>query len=426
MEISQIKEYLKCDDVSKVKEALYYLFDNKTYDDEIVALVSSLVTSSNRGIQSLSIDCLAQIPIEFRAEASKNIVPLIASENIEYRNIAADILMKYGDVCYEFLIPYLSHPIADVRQFALDIWGNIGSKKDWQVVCSLLNDPNKNVVVSAIMALGNIKVVDVIDDLIKKYEEDDEYKPFVLNSLGKIGGKRAKEFILNVVSNEQDQLLQLAAIDSIGYFEASEEFLDYLLEKLPTVPKQVQPYFLKATCHIGKPYCGIRSFPKELRDIAREALKQEDIEIRKAALSALGSKYDLLDVDFLITELLRFDLENVELIFQNIIHNSDVEVFAEFLEKLTFQKDNGEIFASLIEFVFREWELMSEEKKISLMNSILNLADELPESVLNDFCDWFVYREPEVFKSVFRKIYEEPTFVEKNKLEEIGSKYELL
>lgn len=425
MEIQTIKDYLRSSDISKIKEALYYLFDNKTYDNEIVELVSSLITNLNRGVQSLAIDCLTQIPLEFRAEASKYIVPLIASDNIEYRNIAADILMKYGDISYEFLIPYLSHPVADVRQFALDIWGNIGSKKDWQIIHSLLNDTNKNVVVSAIMALGNIKVEEVVDDLIKKYEEDDEYKPFVLNSLGKIGGEKAKEFVLDVVNNEQDQLIQLAAIDSIGYFQASEEFLDYLLAKLPNVPKQVQPYFLKATCHIGKSFCGVRSFPKELREIAREALKQEDIEIRKAALSALGNIYEPLDVDCLILELFRFDMDNVELIFHNILHNSSTDVLSEFLEKLTFQKDNGEIFATMLEFVFREWDTLSEDKKITMMSSVLNLSEELPESILGDFCDWFAYREPEVFRNVFQKVYEQPTFSRKDKLEEIGSKYEL-
>lgn len=426
MELKEIKENLKSTNSSKVKDTLYYLFDNPTYDEEIVGLVSSLVTSSDRGIQSLAIDILLNFPDEFKAEASKNIVPLVASDSIEQRNIASDILTKYSDVCYESLAPYLSHPIADVRQFALDIWGNIGSKKNWEIVHSLLNDPNKNVVISAIMALGNIKIEEAVPDLIKKYEEDYEYKPFVLNSLGKIPTEVSKEFVLNVVNNEQDELLQLAAIDSIGYFEASEELLDLLLSKLPTVPKQVQPYFLKATCKIGKEYCHYRAFPKELREIARDALKQEDLEIRKAALKALGSSYDFLDVDFLILELLRFDPENVELIFQNIVHHSNIEILSDFIEKLTYQKDNGEIFSNLLEFFFREWDLMQESTKMVLMDSILSLSEELPESILSDFCDWFSYRETLLFKSVFNKLLHSSTFVSKNKLEEIGTRYELL
>jgi len=426
MELHLIKEFLKSGELTKIKDALYYLFDNKTYDDEIVALVAQFLTSSDRGLQSLAIDCLGNIPDEFKNTASKHIVQLIPSDNIEYRNIASDLLSKYGDVCYDYLKPYLSHPIADVRQFALDIWGNIGSKKDWEVVHSLLNDENKNVVVSAIMALGNIKVSEAVDDLIGKYNEDDEYKPFVLNSLGKIGGEKAKEFILNIINSESDQLLQLAAIDAIAFFDGTEEFLDYLLSKLPTVPSQVQPYFLKSICKIGKPYCSVRSFPQELRNIAREALKQEDAEIRKAALTALGAKYDLLDTDYLIKEMLRFDFENIELILQNVIINSSQEVFADFLEKLAYQKDSGEIFSYMLEFIFREWEAIPESNKIVLIETLLSLSNELPENILSDFCDWFNYQDVEAFKRVFSKVYNSQMGKNNKILEEIGMRFDLI
>ncbi|MFN3781726.1 MAG: HEAT repeat domain-containing protein, partial [Candidatus Kapaibacteriota bacterium] len=147
MEPKEIKEYLESNDVRQVKDALYFLFDYKTYDSNIVKLVTDLVTSNNRGVQSLAIDCLKNLPDEFRELASSHLVKLIESDNIEYRNIASDILSKYGDVCYDYLKPYLHHPIADVRQFALDIWGNIASKKDWNIVRNMLNDTNKNVVI---------------------------------------------------------------------------------------------------------------------------------------------------------------------------------------------------------------------------------------------------------------------------------------
>ncbi len=425
MEPKEIKEYLESNDIGQVKDALYFLFDYKTYDSSIVKLVVDLVTSSNRGVQSLAIDCLKSLPDEFRELASAYLVKLIESDNIEYRNIASDILSKYGDVCYDYLKPYLHHPIADVRQFALDIWGNIASKKDWNIVRNLLNDSNKNVVISAIIALGNIKVNEVVNELISKYMEDDEYKPFVLNSLGKIGGENAREFILDVINNSDELLLQLAAIDSVSYLESSEELFDTLLAKLPNVPKQVQPYFLKAICNICRKTHLSRKLPDEMRQIARDALKENDIEIRKAALLALGDSYDILDVDSLIYELIRFDSENMEMIFSNIIHNSSVDVFSDFIEKLTYQKDNGEIFSALIEFFFREWDVMSEDKKVLLISLILNLSEELPETVLFDFCDWFAYREPVNFKTIAKGIYDSSSYFRKAKIEDIASKYEL-
>lgn len=162
-----------------------------------------------------------------------------------------------------------------------------------------------------------------------------------------------------------------------------------------------------------------------MRQIARDSLKENDTEIRRAALLALGTSYDILDVDSLIFELLRFDAENMELIFANIIHNSSVDVFSDFIEKLTYQKDNGEIFSSVMEFISREWDLIQEDKKVLLISLILNLSEELPETVLYDFCDWFAYREPATFKTIARGIYDSSSFVNKAKIEEIISKYEL-
>lgn len=426
MNIDEIKEQLKSSEIQQIKEALYFLFDHKKYDNEVVKLVASLVTSEDKGIQNLAIDCLMNIPDEYKGEASKYLVPLIGSQSIEHRNIVSDILTKYDDVCYEYLKEFLLDPDADFRQFALDIWGSIGSKKDWQTVRSLLNDNNKNVVVSAIIALGNIKVPEVVDELIKKYEEDDEYKPFVLNTLAKIGGDKAKNFILDVLNNLNDQLLQLAAIDSLSYIDGDEEFFEFLLSKLPTVPRQIQPYFLKSLCKLGKKYCKDKVIPDELRQIARESLKEEDAEIRKAALLALGITYQSLDLDYLIIELFHFEQENVELILTNFLHNSPIELLSEFLEKIAYQKDNGEIFSILLEFFLREWDGLKEETKIVIIESIINLSDVLPEMILEDFCDFFSYRENQLFKNVFENLFRNSKFVNREKLEEIGYKYELL
>ncbi|MFN3306244.1 MAG: hypothetical protein ACK42Z_03545 [Candidatus Kapaibacteriota bacterium] len=78
-----------------------------------------------------------------------------------------------------------------------------------------------------------------------------------------------------------------------------------------------------------------------------------------------------------------------------------------------------------MEFFFREWDIMSEEKKVLLISLILNLSEELPETVLFDFCDWFAYREPIIFKNIAKEIYDSSSFVSKAKIEEIASKYKL-
>lgn len=426
MNLEKLKQGLKSGNIQKIKDVLYFLLDNPIYDDELVGLVASFLIAKDRGVRNLSIDCLMNIPDEFKTAASKHIAPLVASDDIEFRNIASDILVRYNEICYDYLRPFLTHPSSDVRQFVLDIWGNIGSPKDWAIVAKMLDDTNKNVVISAIIALGNIKIPDVVDLLIEKYNQDDEYKPFVLNSLGKIGGNNSLNFLRNIIKTEMDPLLQIAAIEAFSFIEADEGFVDELLKKLPTIDKAMQPYFLKSICNVAKKTCAKRLIPSELRPIALESLKEDDIEIRKAALIALGSSYEPLDVDFLILEAMRLEPETLEIIINNIMHNSDDNILADFIEKIVFSKDEAEIFPMLLEIFYRDWETISISKRMTLMSTILSLIDDMPESILNDFCDMFVFHDRELFAETIQKVKTDSIFANKEKLERIAQQYDLI
>ncbi|MGQ9819147.1 MAG: HEAT repeat domain-containing protein [Candidatus Kapaibacteriales bacterium] len=425
MNLEEIKKDLQSTETEKVKDALYFILDNPLYDNELVKLLTSLITSTDRGIRNLAIDCLLNIPDEFKSEASKYIVPLVESDEIEFRNIAADILVHYKDNCYNFLKQYLFHPIADVRQFALDIWGNIGSRKDWEVVVKLLADPSKNVVISAIIALGNIKLSEVVELLIEKYFIDDEYKPFVLNSLGKIGSPKATNFLKNVINTESDFLLQIAAIEAFSSIDSDENFVNELLTKLPSIPKPMQPYYLKAICNVAKNIGVDRRIPQELRTIALEALREEDLEIRKSALMALGKSYEAFDVDYLIIETFRLEAETIEWIVNNIMQYSPDSILADFIEKIVFMKDNGDLFPILLDIFYKNWETYVLSKKLVLMTTILSLVDDIAESILNDFCDMFVFLDTELFSQSIQKVKSNSIFASNQKLNELIQMYGL-
>lgn len=425
MNIEKLKKGLKSGENQKINDALYFILDNPLYDNELVEVVASLITSDDRGIRNLAIDCLLNIPDEFKAEASKYIVPFVESDNIEFRNIAADILVRYNDFCYDFLKKYLQHTNADVRQFSLDIWGNIGSRKDWEIVVKLLDDPSKNVVISAIIALGNIKLDEVVEILIEKYSLDDEYKPFVLNSLGKIGSPKATNFLKNVIRRESDPLLQIAAIEAFSSVDSDANFVNELLAKLPTIPKQMQPYYLKSICNVAKKTCQNRKIPQELRTIALEALKEDDLEIRKSALMALGKIYETFDVDYLIIEAFRLEPETIELIVSNIMQNSPDNVLADFIEKIVFMKDNADVFPILLDIFYKDWETFPLTKKLTLMTTILSLVEDFAESILNDFCDMFVFQDRELFVQSVRKVRASSIFANYQKLDDIVQIYGL-
>lgn len=426
MNIEKLKKNLKSRENQKIKDALYFILDNPLYDNELVEIVAFLITSSDRGIRNLAIDCLLNIPDDYKAEASKHIVPFVESNNIEFRNIAADILVRYNDICYDFLKKYLQHTNADVRQFSLDIWGNIGSRKDWEMVVNLLDDPSKNVVISAIIALGNIKLAEAVEILIYKYNLDDEYKPFVLNSLGKIGSSKATNFLKNVIRSESDPLLQIAAIEAFSSVDSDENFVNELLAKLPTIPKQMQPYYLKSICNVAKKTCVDRKIPQESRTIALESLKEDDLEIRKAALMALGKSYETFDVDYLIIEALRLEPETIEWIVNNIMQNSPDNILADFLEKIVFMKENAEVFPILLDIFYKDWQTFSISKKLTLMTTILSLAEDIAESILNDFFDMFVFQDRELFAQSVQKVKSNSIFASNQKLDNIAQIYGLL
>ncbi len=416
---------LKSDNIQTQKNALYFLFDNKTYNEEIIKLVADLINSKDKGVKSLAIDCLINLPLELHNFGSKYVVHFIESNDIELRNIASDILNRYQDVCYEYLKDYLKHPTADVRQFALDIWGNIASSKDWEIVVEMLNDSNKNVVISAIIALGNIRCKEVVDKLIEKYNEDEEFRPFVINSLGKIGDERAKEFLFSLLGKETDSLLQFAVIDSFSLLEVDEPLIDILVDKLLKTPKHIQPYFLKTLCKVGEQYCSIREIPPQIREIALESLKEEDLEIRIAALKALRNTYNSHDIDYLIIELSRNEPETFDLIFDNLMYNSEPQLVSELLEKVAFLRDAGEIYSNIIAYFYRNWESFPEPHKLEIIKTILTLIDEVPESILSDFFELFSSNDPELFSKAINKVAQYSTFVDKNRLNFLKEQYNL-
>lgn len=423
MNISTLKKSLASGDLSKVKDTLYFLLDNPEYDNELVLLIFRFVLSDDRGIRNLAIDCLMNIPKQFKAEASKYIAPLVASDNIELRNIASDILVHYGEVSYEFLKPFLRDPNPDVRQFALDIWGNIGSKQEVDKVIEMLDDNNKNVVISAIIALSNIKPAEVVDLLIEKYNVEEDFKPFVLNALGKIGGEKSAKFLNTIIRNELDPLLQIAAIEAISNIGADEKFVNELLNKLPYVDKPLQSYYLKSICNVAKKTCPGKRIPNHLRTIALESLKEEDIDVRKAALFALGDSYEPVDLDYLVAESLRFEQMTLEIIINNIMQNSEDNILSEYIEKIVYVKNNAEVFPILFEVLYRDWQKYNFSKKITLMTTILSLVDDIPESILNDFCDLFAFFDKELFIQSIDKVRLNSIFANNEKLEEIIQQY---
>jgi len=73
--------------------------------------------------------------------------------------MAAKLLFKLGKDSVHALVPYLRDADKDIRKIAVDILGEIKSKEPTYYLLPLLNDPDPNVLVSTLEALGILEAV---------------------------------------------------------------------------------------------------------------------------------------------------------------------------------------------------------------------------------------------------------------------------
>ena len=92
-------------------------------DREVIVAFAKGLTDADKGVRdicALALERANNVPIPIRAEA---VAPLITKEDIEVRNLAGDVLLKFGAAAVDALYPYLSDPKEDNRKFACDIIG---------------------------------------------------------------------------------------------------------------------------------------------------------------------------------------------------------------------------------------------------------------------------------------------------------------
>lgn len=188
-------------------ERLGYSHDEIFIDPLIKALQDSA-----RSVAETAADSLLMIGTEKVAEA---ISPLLAREESALRNDAVEILTQLKETAVPSLIKSLKDEDHDVRQFAVDALLKIHSPRSLSPLKKLIGDSNENVAASAIEALGEPGNEAIIPSLLKQLDRSPWIKGSCLRSLGKIGGEKALNVILNQV-NETDPLILLSVIQALG------------------------------------------------------------------------------------------------------------------------------------------------------------------------------------------------------------------
>jgi HEAT repeat protein len=183
-----------------------------------VAALALALEDSNKGVRDAAFRSLLTIG---GLKVARAVVEYIGDENIITRNLVADLLCRIGKPAIPALIPYMHDTDHDVRKFAIDILALIEPSSAVADLVSLLDDPDINVRIAAVEALGNAKNSDVQASLYNTFEKNPETRPSVVEALGKIGDTRAGEYLLSMfraeMNNKQsDGLLVFMLIEALG------------------------------------------------------------------------------------------------------------------------------------------------------------------------------------------------------------------
>ncbi|HPI19911.1 MAG TPA: HEAT repeat domain-containing protein [Candidatus Kapabacteria bacterium] len=347
-----IKEYiniLKYDSDSELRRgAAISLIETGIYNSDIINAFIQGILDKDYGLKDICYRALSNPPLEFAEQIAEHIAYFITSNEIELRNLAGDILLKIGKASEIPLLTYLQFDNDDVKQFAADIIGAIGTEKSITAFINLLQENNPNIVASAIDGLGKLKAIESVKYFLPLYEKNEDFKPIIIEALGKIGGDEAQDFIISKFFSEEDFFIQTACLEALAQISDRIFIVDKLMQEITSFPEEIQPIILKTIFAISFRNNIKPELPLEYRSIARKALFDEDADTRAAGLIALGDSFFIEDITALLNEI-RYDrVDSQKQILFNILANSDATVVDKFFISLFYQKKP---IVSYIEFL---------------------------------------------------------------------------
>lgn len=368
------------------------------FNEDTLEIIVDGIVSEDEVLKSVSAMAINSLPDNLKELASKLLVPEIENDDISVRNLVAECLQSLGHYAINDLLQYLKSDNFDTRKFACDLLGLIADKSIRNEVEPLLEDKDLNVVLSAIETLGNINSSESINAIIAKYGDNDSMNATILESLGKIEHQDSVDFIASKI-NDDNELIKICAIDSLAKCGNDKALCDLLLQQIPKSSEMLIGIILKSIYAIANKIDYEVKLPEEYRVYSIASLKDEDKDIRIAALLSLGQKYTESEVDFIFNEL---DLDNhllVELFFFNLISFNDEDILTAIINKVLAghqQLSILEIFTIFSSF----WNSISLYKRIVCFRIILSYLIDENTNRAYDLYDYFWSMDNEAVESV--------------------------
>lgn len=258
-------------------------FMGKELDEYTVNVLSLMLADPDKGVRDS-----ASLTLIFNGHhlIPKYVVPLISSPEISLRNLAGEVLLRIGELSIDEMVAYLENANDDDKKFIIDILGLIGSEKPVPTILKVLKEnSNDNVILSCIEALGNIHFKDALPELISCYENNELYKPTIIEALGKMDSSEALDFITSKYFIEDD-LTKFSIIESFGSL-GNESTFYLLLSELSKLSGPIVWPVIASLCLLKEKLGLDLPFDESIKNSILYTLMEAETKYKRAAASLI-------------------------------------------------------------------------------------------------------------------------------------------
>jgi HEAT repeat protein len=248
-----------------------------------IPLLVKHIASPNIGVQEAVDRALRKIG---GPDVVAAVIPLLRSADAPVRNIAMDLLRALGGSDFEALRVLLGDDDPDIRIFAADILGAMGTSLSVPPLCkALLHDPEVNVRYQAAVSLGVLANSEAADALNKALQDEEWVQFAVIEALTKIKAESSVQAMIHALGHSTD-LVASMIVDALGEM-GNIKAIPLLLKRLDTSPAPLCNKIVRAIIQImgdeslrllGAAGC------ERLRGYMNAALTDEDTAIQDAML----------------------------------------------------------------------------------------------------------------------------------------------
>lgn len=278
-----IRKILDTDESEKIRTTVEN-FQLVEMPDKVVEYVTAKLMSDDNGVRDTLTRILSQ---NKNPRIPEYLVPYISSENISARNLAGEILLNRKNESIRAMLDYLPDANEDDQKFIIDILGLIGDPEPAPEIISVLRySRDDNVILACAEALGNIRSEISFNDLIGIYDQNELFRPTIIEALGKIGTPDCVDFI-NQNYYGVDELTKYSLIESLGKI-GNEESFNMLINDIQYLESAYKWVAIETIGKLEEKYHFELPPDIELKNSLIETLENGDLQYKKSAVHLIS------------------------------------------------------------------------------------------------------------------------------------------